>query len=421
MRGLWSLRSKFDVWLEIEILACEAQAELGNIPEDALKTIKEKASFSVKRIDELEKELRHDVIAFLTSVAENVGPESRYIHMGLTSSDVGDTALCVLLKRSGMLILEKLDALLEVLKKKAHEYKNTPCMGRTHGVHAEPTTFGLKLALWYAEMKRNRLRLKNAIDTVSVGAISGAVGTHAHLPTEVEKYVCEKLGLAPAAISTQVIQRDRHAEFMSTMAITASGIDKIALEIRHLQRTELLEAEEFFHERQKGSSAMPHKRNPVGCEQLCGLARVVRANLQAALENMPLWHERDISHSSVERIILPDSCMLVHYMLDRCAGIVDTLLVYPDRMLKNIDASHGLFHSQRVLLALANAGLTREDAYKMVQKAAMRSWKEEKPFKELVLADRDINGKLGGKAIEELFDLNYYLRKVDEIFSRVFT
>ncbi|MFQ5432785.1 MAG: adenylosuccinate lyase [Nitrospinota bacterium] len=421
MKELWSLQNKFDVWLEVEILACEAQCELGNIPEKALATIKEKAAFSVQRIDELEKELKHDVIAFLTSVAENIGPESRYIHMGLTSSDVGDTALCVLLKRAGGMILEKLDGLLEVLKKRAHEHKTTVCMGRTHGVHAEPTTFGLKLALWHSEMMRNRARLLAAIDTISVGAISGAVGTHAHLPTEVEKYVCNKLGLEAADISTQVIQRDRHAEFMSVLAVIASGIDRIALEIRHLQRTELREAEEFFSEGQKGSSAMPHKRNPVTCEQLCGLARVVRGNLQAALENVPLWHERDISHSSVERIILPDSTTLVHHMLHKCANVIGGLLVYPERMKKNIDCSHGLFYSQRVLLALTESGLTREDAYAMVQKLAMRSWKEERPFRELVAADKGITDRLGKEAIEELFDLNYYLRKVDEIFSRVFS
>ena len=421
MSSLWSLETKFGVWLEIEILACESQAELGNIPKKALAAIKGKASFSVERIAELEKELKHDVIAFLTSVAETVGPDSRYIHMGLTSSDVGDTALCVLLKRAGGMILEKLDALLEALKKRAHEHKLTVCMGRTHGVHAEPTTFGLKLALWYSEMKRNRQRLLTAIDTISVGAISGAVGTHAHLPTQVEKYVCEKLGLTPAAISTQVIQRDRHAEYMAVMAVIASGIDRIGLEIRHLQRTEVREAEEFFSAGQKGSSAMPHKRNPITCEQLCGLARVVRGNLQAALENVPLWHERDISHSSVERIILPDATTLVHYMLNKCTGVIDKLLVYPKRMRKNIDLSHGLFYSQRVLLALTQAGLTREQAYEQVQKLAMQSWKEEKPFKDFLLADSGIGKKLGAKEIEELFDLNYYLRRVDEIFERVFS
>ena len=421
MSSLWSLETKFSVWLEIEILACEAQAKLGNIPKKALAAIKGKASFSVERIAELEKELKHDVIAFLTSVAETVGPDSRYIHMGLTSSDVGDTALCVLLKRAGGMILEKLDALLEALKKRAHEHKLTVCMGRTHGVHAEPTTFGLKLALWYSEMKRNRRRLLTAIDTISVGAISGAVGTHAHLPTAVEKHVCEKLGLTPAAISTQVIQRDRHAEYMAVMAVIASGIDRIGLEIRHLQRTEVREAEEFFSEGQKGSSAMPHKRNPITCEQLCGLARVVRGNLQAALENVPLWHERDISHSSVERIILPDSTTLVHYMLNKCTGVIDKLLVYPKRMRKNIDLSHGLFYSQRVLLALTQAGLTREQAYEQVQKLAMQSWKEEKPFKDFLLADSGISKKLGAKEIEELFDLDYYLRRVDEIFERVFS
>ncbi|MEE8483419.1 MAG: adenylosuccinate lyase, partial [Nitrospinota bacterium] len=388
---------------------------------EALKTIKEKAAFTVERIDEIEKEVRHDVIAFLTSVAERIGPDSRYIHMGLTSSDVVDTAQCALLKKAGGMILDKLDALLDVLKEKAHEYKDTPCMGRTHGVHAEPTTFGLKAALWYSEMRRNRQRLVNAIDGISVGKISGAVGTHAHLSPKVEAYVCERMGLKPAAISTQIIQRDRHAEYMSVMALIASNIDKIALEIRHLQRSEVLEAEEFFAKGQKGSSAMPHKRNPVNCEQMCGLARVVRSNLQAALENVALWHERDISHSSAERVILPDSATLVHYMLDKTAKIVDGLLVYPKRMLRNIDATYGLFYSQRVLLALAESGMTREDAYDVVQSLAMRSWKEELPFKGLVMASDEISAKLGKEKIEELFDLNYYLLKVDEIFERVFT
>ncbi len=421
MADLWSLESKFAAWLEIEIYACEAHAELGAIPPEALKTIQEKAAFSVERIDEIEKEVRHDVIAFLTSVAERVGPDSRYIHMGLTSSDVVDTAQCALLMKAGGMILVKLDALLDVLKKKAHEHKDTPCMGRTHGVHAEPTTFGLKAALWYSEMRRNRQRLVNAIDGISVGKISGAVGTHAHLSPKVEAYVCEKMGLKPAAISTQIIQRDRHAEYMSVMAMIASNIDKIALEIRHLQRSEVLEAEEFFAKGQKGSSAMPHKRNPVNCEQMCGLARVVRSNLQAALENIALWHERDISHSSAERVILPDSTTLVHYMLDKTAKIVDGLLVYPKRMLRNIDATHGLFNSQRVLLALAESGMTREDAYEVVQSLAMRSWKEELPFKELVLASDEIGAKLGKEKIEELFNLDYYFLKVDEIFKRVFT
>jgi adenylosuccinate lyase len=421
MRDLWSLEKKFSVWLDVEIYACEAHAKLGNIPKESLKVIKEKAGFDIGRIDEIEKEVRHDVIAFLTSVAEKVGPDSRFIHMGLTSSDIGDTALCYLCKEAGGLILGKLDLLIEALKRRAHEHKDTPCMGRTHGVHAEPTTFGLKIALWYTEMKRNRERLLKAIDTMSVGLISGAVGTHAHLSQDIEKHVCVSMGLRPAEISTQIIQRDRHAEFLTAMAVIASSLDNIALEVRHLQRTEVLEAEEYFAKGQKGSSAMPHKRNPVNSEQICGLARVVRGNAQAALENVALWHERDISHSSVERVIIPDSTTLVHYMLDKTTKIVDNLLVYPDRMLKNIDASFGLFYSQRLLLALIETGMTREDAYAEVQKLAMRSWEEKKLFKELVMADGGMVGKLSKEKIEELFDLNYYIRKVDDIFGRVFS
>lgn len=421
MEELWSPENKFSTWLKIEIHACEAQVKLGNMPETALKVIKEKASFSLLRIAEIEKEVKHDVIAFLTSVAETVGPDSRYIHIGLTSSDVGDTALCSLIRDSGELILQKLDRLIKILEKRANEFKDTPCMGRTHGVHAEPTTFGLKLALIYAEMKRNRERLVTAIEGISVGKISGAVGTHAHLDPEVERYVCDQMGLTPAPISTQVIQRDRHAEFMSVMAIIASSVEKIALEIRHLQRSEVLEAEEYFSEGQKGSSAMPHKRNPVRSEQLCGLARICRANLQAALENIALWHERDISHSSVERVILPDTTTLVHYMLNNIAETMEKLLVYPDRMMKNINALHGLIYSQRVLLAIVETGKSREEAYGMVQKLAMRSWKEETSFKELLLGDPDLSSLLGNEKIEDLFDLNYYLKRVDKIFSRVFS
>ncbi len=420
MVELWSPQNKFETWLEVEIFACEAHAKLGNIPEEALKTIKEKAAFSVERIDEIEKEVKHDVIAFLTSVAENVGPDSRFIHMGLTSSDVGDTALCALSKRAGWLILEKLNELIDALEKKAKEHKMTPCIGRTHGVHAEPTTFGLKVALWYAEMERNRDRLINAIETIGVGLISGAVGTHAHLDQSIEEYVCDKMDLKPAPISTQIIQRDRHAEYMSTLAVIASSMDRVALEIRHLQRTEVLEAEEFFSKGQKGSSAMPHKRNPVNCEQICGLARVVRGNAQAALENVALWHERDISHSSVERVIIPDSTTLVHYMLNKLTNIIDGLLVYPERMMENINASYGLFYSQRLMLELVNTGLTREEAYAMVQKEAMKAWKDKKPFKDLVLEASEITQRVAPEKIEELFDLNYYLRKVDDIFKRVF-
>ncbi len=421
MASLWSLENKYAVWLEVEMAACEAHAKMGKIPRRALSAIKKKAAFSVKRIDTIEREVRHDVIAFLTSVAENVGPDSRYIHMGLTSSDVVDTALCAQMKRAGEMILEKLDPFLKSLKKAAYRYKKTPCMGRTHGVHAEPTTFGLKIALWYSEMARNRERLERAIVGISVGKISGAVGTHAHASPEIEAYVCKKMGLVPAPISTQIIQRDRHADYMAALSITAATIEKIALEIRHLQRSEVLEAEEPFSAGQKGSSAMPHKRNPVNCEQMCGLARVVRGNLQAALENVALWHERDISHSSVERIILPDSTMLVHYMLEKMRKIIDGLHVYPKRMRRNINATYGLFHSQKVLLALTQSGMTREKAYSLVQNIAMVCWREEVQFKDLVMASPEITARLSKAEIEELFDLNYYLRGVDTIFKRVFT
>lgn len=420
MALLWSPRTKFATWLEVEIAACEAHHHLGNIPAAALAVIKQKADFDVARIDEIEKEVRHDVIAFTTSVAEFIGPESRYVHMGLTSSDVVDTALCALMKRAGELILEKLDLLLAALERQARAYKMTPCMGRTHGVHAEPTTFGLKLALWHAEMRRNRQRLVNAVETISVGKISGAVGTHAHCSPAIEKYVCEKMGLIPAPISTQIIQRDRHADYMAALAITAATVEKIALEIRHLQRSEVLEAEEPFAQGQKGSSAMPHKRNPIVCEQMCGLARVMRGNMHTALENVALWHERDISHSGAERVIIPDSTTLLHYMLEKIRKVVEGLHVYPKRMLRNIDATYGLFYSQKVLLALVESGMIREEAYAVVQGLAMRCWREELLFKDLVMADPKIAGRLKPARIEELFDLNYYLRNVDEIFKRVF-
>jgi len=420
MASLWSLENRYSVWLEVELAACEAHAALGNIPAKSLKNIKKKAAFNVRRIDKIEKEVRHDVIAFLTSVAEFVGPDSRYVHMGLTSSDVVDTALCATLKRAGGMILEKVDVLMKSLKKLAIRHKKTPCMGRTHGVHAEPTAFGLKMALWHAEMARNRQRLVNAIDGISVGKISGAVGNYAHASSRLEKHVCKKMGLTPAPISTQIIQRDRHAEYMSALAITAATIEKIALEVRHLQRSEVLEAEEPFESGQKGSSAMPHKRNPVNSEQMCGLARVVRGNLQAALENVALWHERDISHSSVERVILPDSTILLHYMLEKTRRIIDGLHVYPEHMLRNIDATFGLYSSQRVLLALVESGMTREDAYKAVQDTAMICWREEVLFKDMLMAHPEISARLSKKKIGELFDLKYYLKNVDEIFKRVF-
>lgn len=420
MAALWSAENRYATWLEVELAACEAHAAHGNIPKKSLQNIKKKAAFDVRRIDKIEREVRHDVIAFLTNVAEYVGPDSRYIHMGLTSSDVVDTALCAVLRRAGLLILEKVDALMTSLRKLALRHKNTPCMGRTHGVHAEPTSFGLKIALWHAEMGRDRLRLENAVEGVSVGKVSGAVGTYAHAGPRLEKYVCKKMGLDPAPVSTQIIQRDRHAEYMAALAITAATIEKIALEVRHLQRSEVLEAEEPFERGQKGSSAMPHKRNPVNSEQMCGLARVIRGNLQAALENVALWHERDISHSSVERVVLPDSTTLLHYMLEKTRRIIDGLQVYPLRMLRNINATYGLYASQRVLLALVESGMTREEAYKIVQDIAMICWREEVLFKDLLMANPDVSARLSKKRIEGLFDLKYYLKNVDEIFGRVF-
>lgn len=421
MEAIWTDENKYRTWLKVEILACEAMAGIGKIPRTALDTIRAKADFSVARIEEIEAETRHDVIAFLTSVAEFVGPDSRYIHMGLTSSDVLDTSLAYLLRQAGLLILKDVDHLMEVIQQRALEHKNTVMIGRSHGIHAEPITFGLKLAVWYDEMRRNRKRIENGIQSVSFGKISGAVGTFANTPPEIEAHVCENLGLKPAPASTQIVQRDRHAEFFTALAITASSIEKMAVEIRHLQRTEVLEAEEYFSEGQKGSSAMPHKRNPIGSENMSGLARVVRSNALAALENIPLWHERDISHSSVERIIAPDATILMNYMLNRFAGIIQKLVVYPERMAENLNRLKGLIFSQQILIALADAGVSREDAYKMVQTQAMRVWKEDVVFKDLILSEKDIMARLGREKIEEIFDLNYHLKYISAIFDRVFT
>ncbi len=420
MGRLWTLESKYQKWLEVEIAVCEAWAELGEIPEDALKVIKEKAGFDVNRIDEIEQTVKHDVIAFLTSVAEHVGPESRYIHKGLTSSDILDTALALLMRDACDIIIRDIKALLEVLKEQALRYKETPCMGRSHGVHAEPMTFGLKFALWYEDMKRNLNRMERAREVISVGKLSGAVGTFSNIPTEIEEKVLTRLGLKPEPVATQVVQRDRHAEYLLTLSLIAATIEKIAVEIRHLQRTEVLEAEEPFTKGQKGSSAMPHKRNPVGCENLSGLARVVRANALAALENVALWHERDISHSSVERVIIPDSSILVDYMLNRLRGILKGLHVYPERMKENMGRSFGLYNSQRVLLALTEKGLTREEAYQLVQRNAMRSWSERLDFKDVLKQDEEIRKYLSDEEIEKIFDLGYYLRNIDFIFERVF-
>ncbi|HMK56224.1 MAG TPA: adenylosuccinate lyase [Dissulfurispiraceae bacterium] len=420
MSALWDAENKFQKWLDVEIAVCEAWAELGEIPADALAVIKGKARFDVARIDDIEKTVKHDVISFLTSVAEFVGPESRFIHKGLTSSDVVDTALSLLMREAADIIIRDIKEIMEVFKSQAFKYKEVPCMGRSHGIHAEPMTFGLKFALWYEDSKRCLSRMERARKIISVGKASGAVGTFSNLPPKLEEIVCGKLGLTPEPVATQVVQRDRHAEYMSTLALVAGIVEKIAVEIRHLQRTEVLEAEEPFTAGQKGSSAMPHKRNPIGSENLTGLSRVVRSNALAALENIALWHERDISHSSVERIIIPDSTILVDYMLNRLKGIVKDMHVYPERMRANMDRSYGLFNSQRVLLALIDKGMVREDAYLIVQRNAMESWGKGLSFMELLAKDKDVTKYLSEAEIRALFDLDYYLRNIDFIFKRIF-
>ncbi|NQS88884.1 adenylosuccinate lyase [Patescibacteria group bacterium] len=419
MEKIWSEEEKFSNWLKIEILVCEAWAKLEEVPADALKKIKQKARFNKDEIEEIEKEVKHDVIAFLTNVAKYVGPEARYIHLGLTSSDILDTSLALQMRKAADIIIEDTERLIFKLREKAIQYKNTPIMGRTHGVHAEPITLGLKFALWYEEMKRNLKRIKEAQEEISYGKISGAVGTYAHLNPEVERLVCEKLGLKVAGITNQIIQRDRHAFYLSTLAIIACSVNKFALEIRGLQRTEISEMEEGFGKRQKGSSAMPHKKNPISCEQICGLARLVRSNLQAALENISLWGERDISHSSCERVIIPDSTILVDYMLEKFIQILDNLQIFPDNMIKNMGKSRGLFFSQRILLRLVEKGVSREQAYRWVQKNAIRCWKEGNDFKNLIKQDPDITRYLSEEEIENLFDLNYYFRWVDKIMQRI--
>jgi adenylosuccinate lyase len=420
MKFLWSDQNRFQKWLDIELLACEAQANLSIIPKSALPKIKKKAKFDVERIAQIEEKTKHDVVAFLTNLAENIGKEAKYVHYGMTSSDILDTSLSLLMREAGEVILEDLDRLELSLKKKAFKFKHTPMIGRTHGVHAEPITLGLKFALWYAEVKRNIERLKRAIETISVGKISGAVGTFSNLDPRVEEYVCKKLELKPAPISSQIIQRDRHAEFMAALAIIASSIEKFATEIRGLQRTEILELEEGFTKGQKGSSAMPHKRNPITCERLCGLARLVRTNAQAALENITLWHERDISHSSVERVIIPDSSILVDYMLIQFAKIIENLLVYPDNMRKNLEKTGGMIFSGRLLLKLSQKTSSKEEAYQIVQDNAMKAWNENENFKDLIKNDKRVKTYLSEKEIEECFSLDYYLRNVDYIFKRVF-
>jgi len=420
MKHLWSDENRFATWLRVEIAASEVLADQGVVPREALAAIKEKAKFDVARIDAIEREVQHDVIAFVSNVAENVGPEGRWIHYGLTSSDVVDTALALLMRDAVDIIRADVTALRDVIGVRAREFRDAPMIGRTHGVHAEPMTFGLKLALWYAELGRALGRLSNARDTIAVGKLSGAVGTFSHLGPEVEEAVCRKLGLVPAPVSSQVLQRDRHAEVMTTLAITAASLEKFATEIRALQKTEVRELEEPFGSRQKGSSAMPHKRNPVGCEQVTGLARLVRANAMAALENVALWHERDISHSSVERVIVPDSFLALDHMLRRMTDIVKGMAVHTDRMRRNLDSSRGLVFSGQLLLELTSRGLRREDAYRIVQGHAMTAWAEEGDFRARVSADPEVAAVLKPGEIDEVFRLERYLSHVAAVFERVF-
>ncbi len=420
MTKIWSPENRFKTWLEIEVRACEALFKLGLIPEAALKNIQEKADFNVERIDEIEQVTKHDVIAFTTCMGEYVGEDSRYIHWGLTSSDVLDTSFSMQLKQASGIILKDIDGLLEVLKDKAMEHKLTMMIGRSHGIHAEPITFGLKMALWYDEMKRQKVRMERAKETISVGKISGAVGTFAHNPPFVEEYVCEKCGLKPAPISTQIIQRDVYAEFFTTLAQIGASLEKFAIEVRHLQRTEVSEASEYFSPGQKGSSAMPHKKNPILSENVSGLVRILRGNALAAMENVALWHERDISHSSAERVIGPDSTILLDFMLVRMTEVIKNLIVYPENMKANMDKTKGLYYSQKILLELTRRGVSREDGYRLVQKNALEAWDKKIDFKNLVLADPEITVVISKKEIEEFCSPEFFTKHVDDIFTRVF-
>jgi adenylosuccinate lyase len=420
MGSLWSEQNKFQKWLEVELAVCEVHAEMGTIPRDALEQIKSRAKFSVARINEIEKTTNHDVIAFTTNLAENIGEAARFVHYGLTSSDVVDTANALLLRDACDFLLAKVEALMEVLKRRAFEFKQTPQIGRTHGIHAEPTSFGLTFALWYDEMRRNRERLQRARETVAVGKTSGAVGTFALLDPEVEEKVCARLGLRPAPVSTQIIQRDRYAEYLCTLAIIASSLDKFALNIRHWQRTEVYEAQERFAVGQKGSSAMPHKRNPIISERICGMARIIRANSLVGLENVALWHERDISHSSAERVVLPDSSIALDYILHKAASLIAGLVVYPERMLQNLHLTNGLVFSGQLLLALTQKGVSRETAYEWVQRNAMKVLETDEDFEELLKEDAQVKSHLSASEIEGVFKLDTYLRNVDRIFDRVF-
>ena len=418
MVKIWSDETKYNIWLEIEILACEAQYQLGNIPENSLTNIKNNAKIDIERIQEIELKTKHDVIAFLTCLEEFVGEDSRYIHLGMTSSDVLDTALAVQMLDAGKIISKAINRLADVLKKQAIKYKHTICIGRSHGIHAEPTTFGLKMALWHEECKRNIQRLTNAFSDAAVGMISGAVGTYEHISPKVEEFVCKELHLKPASVSTQIIQRDVHANLISTIAIAGSLLEKIALELRHLQRTEVLEAEEYFSQGQKGSSAMPHKRNPISAENICGQVRLLRGYVMAAMENNALWHERDISHSSVERIIMPDATVTFDYILNRTIELVENLIVYPENMKRNLDITQGLYASQKVLLALVDKGLKRQIAYEMVQKSSMQTWNDKIPFKETLIQNKNIMQYFTLKEIDNFFDFDEIFEKVDYIYKR---
>lgn len=419
MGKIWTDQFKFESWLKVEILACEARCAMGDIPKEDMEAIRTKADFDIKRVLEIEETTKHDVIAFLTNVAEYVGPASRHIHYGMTSSDILDTALAYQIKCSGELLLKDLNKFKGILKKRALEHKRTICVGRSHGIHAEAYSMGLKFALWYEECKRNIARLESAVDRVSAGKISGAVGTFEHISPKVEEYVCEKLGLKPEPVATQVVQRDRHAEFLTTLAIIGASLEKIAIEIRHLQRTEVLEAEEYFSKGQKGSSAMPHKRNPIISERIAGLARLLRGNAMAALENVALWHERDISHSSVERVILPDSCIVLNYMMSLVNKLIENLIIYPENMIKNLELTRGLIFSQTVLLKLTEKGASREEAYAIVQNSAMDVWaNKEKNLKDELINSKGIHNYLSKEEIENIFDNSKLLKNVDYIFSR---
>ena len=419
MSAIWTEENKFRKMLAVEIAACEAMCKLGKVPREALQTIKTRARFDVDRIKEIEKATNHDVVAFVNNLAENIGPDSKYVHMGLTSNDVLDTSLSVMMQEAADVLIDDVRLLLKALRKKARKHKKTVMIGRTHGVHAEPVTFGLKMALFYDEFKRNLHRLQEARNVISVGKISGAVGTYANIEPFVETYVCKRLGLSGANIATQVLQRDRHAQYVTTLAIVGTSLEKLATEIRHLQRTEVGEAQEYFSPTQKGSSAMPHKKNPIICERVCGMARILRGNAQAELESVVLWHERDISHSSVERVILPDSTMLLDYMLAKMTAIVDTIVVKPEAMLRNLGITKGIIFSQRVLLELITKGLTRQEAYDMVQRAALGLTEGGPDFKTVLLDDAEVRGYLSAAEIEECFDLKYHLAYVDRIFKKV--